>query len=311
MQKFEVEKEAWRKSRRRNKSEEPTPPSPRMVRGEETNFLLFAQALKILVGSSIRIDQVPNARKLLQRYLLEFSSVDNMRARSDLPTLERDFLQELNDDVREAFGTIQDAVRDERSSTRVEAGDIAQTSEKLDDVLKKALELYYNKAQPQVHQELDDNPPPNTSSLNIRATTYHYALLDGRRITPTSMSKRKSAGSAIIQARIHNKRYAGVVQTILMHKQDGVLENTNTLLCAVNWMKPSKFTPLDNPEFVWDDYPELGVETWELDQYVDPLRSEPLMIIPLAEIHCQLCRDRITHVDPPLWITATMDRRTQ
>ncbi|KAF8144902.1 hypothetical protein K438DRAFT_1631086, partial [Mycena galopus ATCC 62051] len=58
MQKFEGEKEAWRKSRRRNKSEEPTPPSPRMVRGEETNFLLFAQALKILVGSSIRIDQL-------------------------------------------------------------------------------------------------------------------------------------------------------------------------------------------------------------------------------------------------------------
>ncbi|KAF8170478.1 hypothetical protein K438DRAFT_211344 [Mycena galopus ATCC 62051] len=32
------------------------------------------------------------------------------------------------------------------------------------------------------------------------------------------------------------------------------------------------------------------------------------MIIPLAEIHCQLCRGRVTHVDPPLWITATMDR---
>ncbi|KAF8170479.1 hypothetical protein K438DRAFT_211361 [Mycena galopus ATCC 62051] len=75
VQKYEVEKEAWRKSRRHNKGEEPTPPSPRMVRGEETNFLLFWQALKIVVGSSIRIDQVPKARKLLEKYLLEFSSL--------------------------------------------------------------------------------------------------------------------------------------------------------------------------------------------------------------------------------------------
>ncbi|KAF8125221.1 hypothetical protein K438DRAFT_2002208 [Mycena galopus ATCC 62051] len=75
LQRYKAEKEAWRRSRKRNKGEEPTPPSPRMVRGEETNFLLFAQALKILVGSSIRIDQIPRVRTLLEKCLLEFSSL--------------------------------------------------------------------------------------------------------------------------------------------------------------------------------------------------------------------------------------------
>ncbi|KAF8134171.1 hypothetical protein K438DRAFT_1499247, partial [Mycena galopus ATCC 62051] len=43
--------------------------------GKETHFLLFAQALKILVGSSIRIDQIPRVRTLLEKYLLELSRI--------------------------------------------------------------------------------------------------------------------------------------------------------------------------------------------------------------------------------------------
>lgn len=63
----------WRKNP--DATEKPTAPSPRMVRGEELNFLLFAQALKILVGSAIRIDKVPVAADLLTKYLLEFAQV--------------------------------------------------------------------------------------------------------------------------------------------------------------------------------------------------------------------------------------------
>ena len=54
--------------------------------------------------------------------------------------------------------------------------------------------------------------------------------------------------------------------------------------------------------------PELGVETWELDLYIEPTASRLPMILPLDEVHCQLSRCRLEHVDPPLWMTTTMDR---
>jgi hypothetical protein len=54
--------------------------------------------------------------------------------------------------------------------------------------------------------------------------------------------------------------------------------------------------------------PELGVESWEIDVFIDPLNNDPPMIMPLADVHCQLCRGRITHTDPNIWMTATMDR---
>ncbi|KAJ7916576.1 hypothetical protein B0H13DRAFT_2323189 [Mycena leptocephala] len=54
--------------------------------------------------------------------------------------------------------------------------------------------------------------------------------------------------------------------------------------------------------------PELGVETWEFNTFVDPFADHPPMIMPLADVHCQLCRGTVTHTDPKMWITATMDR---
>ncbi|KAJ7821384.1 hypothetical protein B0H14DRAFT_3471571 [Mycena olivaceomarginata] len=369
----------WRKNP--DATEKPTAPSPRMVRGEELNFLLFAQALKILVGSTIRIDKVPVAADLLTKYLLEFAQlygademkpnhhwavhipdqildfgpvytfwafltewlnkilknlnsnnwtggrlevsmmrefhrtvafdavVENLLSDSNLPELERNIIKALTEDAEkdEALGTIQDAARDAQISTRVQAGSVAQAAEKLSDVICRAMEQYYNKTRTQVHQPLAPNPPPNTVPLKLHAVAYNFALLDGRRITPTSRSKRNSAGSSI-QARIGDKRCAGEIHTIFVHQQPGVQDSTDRLLVAVNWMRRSKWTPLENPTFVWDDYPELGVETWELDQYVDPLSNDPPTIIPLADIHCQLCRGRVTHVSPKLWMTITLDR---
>jgi hypothetical protein len=82
---YETEKTAWdeqmkRRARSRAKNlppepEEPIPPRPRMMKDEPENFLLFANALKIMVGSSIRIDKVDHARFLLEKYLLGFSRV--------------------------------------------------------------------------------------------------------------------------------------------------------------------------------------------------------------------------------------------
>lgn len=50
-------------------------PSPRMVKEEDKNFLRFATALKMLIGRSIRRDQLPRIKSLLQEYLLTFERV--------------------------------------------------------------------------------------------------------------------------------------------------------------------------------------------------------------------------------------------
>ncbi|KAJ7017492.1 hypothetical protein C8F04DRAFT_1215036 [Mycena alexandri] len=50
-------------------------PSPRMVKGEDTNFLRFATTLKMIVGRSIRRDSLPRIKKLLEDYLLDFREI--------------------------------------------------------------------------------------------------------------------------------------------------------------------------------------------------------------------------------------------
>lgn len=50
-------------------------PTPRMVEGEDENFLRFATALKIIVGRSIRRDRLPRVKSLLQDYLLTYAEV--------------------------------------------------------------------------------------------------------------------------------------------------------------------------------------------------------------------------------------------
>ncbi|KAJ7661829.1 hypothetical protein B0H17DRAFT_849898, partial [Mycena rosella] len=56
----------------------PKEPVRRMQLDEDYNFLRFATALKILVGSSIHIDDGVVARKLLEKYLLNFSKLYGM-----------------------------------------------------------------------------------------------------------------------------------------------------------------------------------------------------------------------------------------
>jgi hypothetical protein len=46
-----------------------------MVEGEDTNFLRFATALKIIVGRSFRHDKLDYTKKLLEDYLLNFRAV--------------------------------------------------------------------------------------------------------------------------------------------------------------------------------------------------------------------------------------------
>ncbi|KAF8215094.1 hypothetical protein K438DRAFT_1562345 [Mycena galopus ATCC 62051] len=50
----------------------PKEPVRRMQAGEDENFLRFATALKIMVGSAIRTEAISKAKKLLRQYLLTY-----------------------------------------------------------------------------------------------------------------------------------------------------------------------------------------------------------------------------------------------
>jgi hypothetical protein len=130
---------------------------------------------------------------------------------------------------------------------------LLKKAERLDDHIRLGMWHYYNQAGPRVHFPLESNPNPNTTPLSSHADIYNFALLDGRRITPTSRAQRNNAGSSIIQARINNKRYAGEIRSIFIHRQSNVPESSDTVLAAIEWMKRSDLTPLDNPTFIWDD----------------------------------------------------------
>lgn len=56
-------------------AKQPVKPRQRIQAEEDVNFLRFATALKILVGSSIRIDRIDRAKQLLEGYLLGYSKV--------------------------------------------------------------------------------------------------------------------------------------------------------------------------------------------------------------------------------------------
>ncbi|KAF8144335.1 hypothetical protein K438DRAFT_1782899 [Mycena galopus ATCC 62051] len=155
---------------------------------------------------------------------------------------------------------------------------------------------------------LAENPHPNSVALLDYAETYNFALLDGRHITPTSWSERNTAGSSLVQARINNKQHVGEIRSIFAHRQPGVRGSTETILAAITWMKYSEHTLPENPDLIWDKVPELGVETWDIDTYVNSLSNELPMIMCLADLHCQVCRGRMIHTEPKLWITATLDR---
>ncbi|KAJ7193720.1 hypothetical protein GGX14DRAFT_301290, partial [Mycena pura] len=150
---------------------------------------------------------------------------------------------------------------------------------------------------------------PQTTMLSPFVTFYNYALLDGKRITPTSRSRRNTAGSSLIQYRYADAAHVGEVRHVIRHQQPGVTVEDDRILAHVEWMKRSNLTPLDSSKFPWDAYPQLGVETWDYDVFADPGEDTfPPIIIPFDQIHCQVARGKITHTDPPLWITVTMDR---
>ncbi|KAJ6616802.1 hypothetical protein B0H10DRAFT_1948818 [Mycena sp. CBHHK59/15] len=180
-------------------------------------------------------------------------------------------------DDAEAIGTVQDAARaDTQGGSRVVPGSVAE-SVHLDeeDILRLGLLKYHNRKEPKVHFARD--PIVGTAMLSPVVELHNFALLDGKRLTPTARSRRNTAGSSLIQFRYEGEAFAGEVRQILRHVQPSC--------------------------------PQLGVETWEYDTYADPKAENfPPIVMPLDEIHCQISRGKISHTKPPLWITTTMDR---
>ncbi|KAJ7729850.1 hypothetical protein DFH07DRAFT_756569 [Mycena maculata] len=346
---------------------------------EDLNFLRFATALKIMVGSAIWMDKVTRAKTLLEEYLLGYSNLyganemkpnhhwavhipdqildygpvytfwaflserlnkflknlnsnnwtggrlevsmmrefhqssgvegvmksiaeDNSRS-----GLEHDFIRTLlSTGNSHALGTIQDAAQGSKQLFNVwcQPGSIFKKAEPLNDVVRFALHQYYNQDRPQVHLRREE--VPGTQLLRGYGEIYNYMLLDVRRIIPITAA-RTSGGSSIIQARFGNEAQAGEIHSIFVHRQPGVVNSASTLLALIGWMKNSPYTPLYKTT-LWDAFPELGINTWEFNTFLDPHSAELPMIIRVEDIHCQVARGVITHTTPKLWITTTMDR---
>ncbi|KAK7041290.1 hypothetical protein R3P38DRAFT_2768634 [Favolaschia claudopus] len=218
---------------------------------------------------------------------------------------------------RQALGTIQDAVAHENTQQRVIPGTVAKEAMKIEDSWLMQLLQYYNRDQPspKVHLLRTKQQTSQSTPLTSFADTYKYALLDGRRVISKAYARKNSAASSLIQIRWHGPKdnepepYTGEVQMIFQHQQDGFANTENTLLARIAWLIPSPDTPLRGTEHLWDDFPELGVETWLLDQYAPSGDTNfPPNILPLASIHCQAARGIITYTKPPLWLSTTMDR---
>ncbi|KAJ7039997.1 hypothetical protein C8F04DRAFT_948905 [Mycena alexandri] len=224
---------------------------------------------------------------------------------------------QLDQVMYDAVGSDGSISRLEREFTsdgaRVVPGPVVKTNSRMaeEDILRFGLFKYYNRDQLQVH--FARNTTPHTTMLSPYVDFYEFALLDGKRVTPTARSRRNTAGSSLVQIRHrhegHDEAWAGEVRHIFQHRQTGVTEPNNTLFAQIEWMKRSDLTPLDEGEFPWNEFPQLGVDTWEYNTYADPKdQNFPLIVMRMDQIHCQISRGKISHTDPPLWMTATMDR---
>jgi hypothetical protein len=130
---------------------------------------------------------------------------------------------------------------------------VAKEAVQLDeeDTLRLGLFRYYNRNELKVHFARQSTP--QTTMLSPYVDFYNFALLDGKRLTPTNRSRRNTAGSSLIQASYMGEAYAGVIHHIFRHRQRGVSESKDTLLVYISWMKRSNLTPLDGGRFPWDE----------------------------------------------------------
>jgi hypothetical protein len=127
--------------------------------------------------------------------------------------------------------------------------------------MRLGLLAYYNRNGSKFHLARARPQGRDTEMLGSFAETCNYALLDGRRLTPTTRSKRGSAGSSLVQVKFNDELYVGEIPVIFRHKQSSVPSSKQPLLAFVAWMKPSKFIPLNDNSFIWNDLRESSTFT--------------------------------------------------
>ncbi|EIW80125.1 hypothetical protein CONPUDRAFT_155484 [Coniophora puteana RWD-64-598 SS2] len=232
----------------------------------------------------------------------------------------RSVMQYMVSDEPEGAGTLRDAVVSDElaSGTRVEPGSQVVISDPrkrptLSDPALAYMRNYYNAAAQAAGLSLSFavarqvNAVPDALTLDRFCTLYHYALLDGRRIIPTSEARRQSAASALVKVNLPSAvGIYGEVVSIFSHRQNNAPPSvvTSRLFAEIRWMRELDLSPVrDDP---WSDFPELDVRCFELGVYHSLATFPP--IIPFDSITCAIARGVIETTDPPMWITTPLDR---
>lgn len=141
---------------------------------------------------------------------------------------------------------------DTQGGSRVVRGSVAKSMQvEEEDIVCLGLFKYYNRKEPQVY--FSRRPIVGAAMLSLVVELHNFAILDGKRLTPTARSRRNTAGSSLIQFRYQGKAFAGEVRQLLRHVQPGVPTSANVILAYVSWMKRSNLTPLDGGRFPWDN----------------------------------------------------------
>lgn len=127
---------------------------------------------------------------------------------------------------------------------RYQPGSIAQQRGTLSEGCQASLAAFYNAVLDfRVHHVLNRVHSADSLPLSQVAQFYEYALLQGRRITPLTRSRRKSAGSSLISIEWHGRWYAGEVLSIFHHLQSDLL--VQPLFAEIRWLKPLDISPID------------------------------------------------------------------
>jgi hypothetical protein len=133
----------------------------------------------------------------------------------------------------------------ELTHLHVKLGPVVPGSQAISEAVQSALLQHYNSGGVQrVHHFLARNPSAGSRLLKANATRfYEYALLDGRRITPTTRTRRKTAGSCLVKVMWEGKMFAGVVESIFHHDQPSVANAT--VWAEMRWMKYLDLSPVE------------------------------------------------------------------
>ena len=135
----------------------------------------------------------------------------------------------------------------ELSHVHIELGPAVPGLQIISPVTEAALVKHYNSGNiGRVHHMLTRQPPHGSRLFTATSVKYfEYALLDGRHITPSARTHRKTARSSIVKL-VWKDMFAGIVENIFRHTQKDVLDDT--IWAEIRWMKHLDVSPVkDDP----------------------------------------------------------------